>query len=81
MMIVWDEWKRIANLEKHGLDFADLTLDFFQAARIGHTRGNRYMAIGRVNDGTISVVFAALGTEAISVISMRAANSKERRLL
>jgi uncharacterized DUF497 family protein len=28
MMIVWDEPKRQANVEKHGLDFADLTLDF-----------------------------------------------------
>jgi uncharacterized DUF497 family protein len=29
MEIVWDEPKRIANIEKHGLDFADLTFEFF----------------------------------------------------
>ena len=29
MKIVWDEPKRLANLEKHGLDFADLTEVFF----------------------------------------------------
>ena len=34
MMIVWDELKRLANIEKHGLDFADLTMDFFAAAAI-----------------------------------------------
>jgi len=26
--IVWDEPKRLANLDKHGLDFADLDLGF-----------------------------------------------------
>jgi hypothetical protein len=39
------------------------------------------MAIGRLADGTISVVFAALGTEGVSVISMRLASRKERNLL
>lgn len=28
MKLVWDEPKRIANIEKHGLDFADLTFEF-----------------------------------------------------
>lgn len=39
------------------------------------------MAIGRLADGTIAVVFATLGTEAVSVISMRPASRKERNLL
>jgi len=42
---------------------------------------NRHMAIGRLNDGTIAVVFALLGTEGVSVISMRPASRKERSLL
>jgi uncharacterized protein len=29
MKIVWDEPKRFANLDKHGLDFADLNESFF----------------------------------------------------
>lgn len=29
MKIVWDEPKRLANLDKHGLDFADLNETFF----------------------------------------------------
>jgi uncharacterized DUF497 family protein len=28
MKIVWDEPKRLANLDKHGLDFADLNETF-----------------------------------------------------
>lgn len=73
MRIVWDEPKRQANIYKHGLDFADLT--------IVPARGNRLQAVGRLADGTISVVFVALGTEGFSVISMRPASQKERRLL
>jgi uncharacterized DUF497 family protein len=32
--IVWDEPKRLANMTKHGLDFAALTEDFFADALI-----------------------------------------------
>ena len=39
------------------------------------------MVIDRLADGTIAVVFAALGTEGVSVISMRPASLKERILL
>ncbi len=34
MIIVWDEPKRLANIDKHGLDFADLSLEFFERALI-----------------------------------------------
>ncbi len=79
MKIVWDEPKRIANLEKHGLDFAALTLEFFLYAVIDEAKGERMMAIGYL-DGelVIAVVFRPLGSEALSVISMRRANQKER---
>ena len=39
------------------------------------------MAIGRLGDRTIAVVFATLGTEGVSVISMRPASERERSLL
>ena len=81
MFIVWDEPKRIINLSQHGFDFADLTGDFFLSARVVEAKKGRYMAIGRLDDGTIAVVFAKLGTEGISVISMRRADRKERRLI
>ena len=78
MRIVWDEPKRLANLDKHDLDFADLTLAFFEEAVIVPARNRRLAAIGRLADGTLTVIFFQLGTEAISVISMRPASAKER---
>jgi uncharacterized DUF497 family protein len=81
MKIVWDEPKRLANLDKHGLDFADLTLEFFLEAAIIPARSARFQAVGRLGDGTIVVIFATLGSEAISVISMRAARKDERSLI
>ena len=79
--IVWDEPKRQINLAQHGLDFADLDEWFFLDAVMVPAKENRHMAIGRLNDGTIAVVFAVLGTEGVSVISMRPASRKERSLL
>jgi uncharacterized DUF497 family protein len=78
--ITWDEPKRRANLAKHGMDFADLEAGFFETARIVEAKLGRFKALGRFADGTIAVVFAALGTEAIAVISMRAASAAERSL-
>lgn len=78
MIIVWDEPKRLANLDKHGLDFAGLTMDFFVSAVVSSAGKGRYQAIGALGGTVVSVIFAALGSEAISVISMRPANRKER---
>jgi len=81
MKIVWDEIKRSANLRKHGFDFAELEADFFLTAVIRPTRLGRYRAIGRLRNGVIAVIFVYLGREGLSVISMRPASSRERRLL
>jgi uncharacterized DUF497 family protein len=83
MHIVWDEPKRVANLIKHGLDFARLTDGFFLDAMIVAARDDRYKALGRLGDGgrLVVVVFKPLGREALSIISMRSANTKERRSL
>jgi uncharacterized DUF497 family protein len=82
MKIVWDEPKREANIAKHGLDFASLTVAFFEAAHVEAARRNRFLAIGEI-EGTavVVVVFRPLGSEALSVISMRRANKNERSLL
>lgn len=81
MNITWDEPKRLANLAKHeGLDFADLTEEFFLTAIIAPAKARRLKAIGKLHDGTLAVIFAALGSEAVSVISMRPASKVERRL-
>lgn len=81
LMIVWDEPKRQGNLAKHGMDFADLDEEFFLSSTVLPAQKGRHMAIGRLEDGTIAVVFAVLGTEGVSVISMRPASRKERGLL
>lgn len=81
MQIVWDEPKRLANMAQHeGLDFADLTPAFFEAATVIGAKKGRLMALGELEDGhTLAVVFVPLGREALSVISMRRADRKERR--
>ena len=77
--IVWDERKRLSNLDKHGLDFADLTLEFLESAIIVRTKLGRFLAVERLAPAAWStVVFAPLGSEAISVISMRPASRRER---
>jgi uncharacterized protein len=77
--IIWDEPKRLANLDKHGMNFADLNEKFFDQAFVLPASGNRHRAIGVNIHGVICVVFAYYGKEAISVISMRTASSNERK--
>lgn len=81
MRIVWDEHKRLANLDKHEMDFGGLAGEFFVTALILNARDRRLTAIGRFEDGVAMVIFAPLGSEAISVISMRPASARERRYL
>lgn len=81
MLIVWDEPKRRSNREKHGFDFADLDEAFFLHSTIIPAQIGRRMAIGTFSDTVISVVFAYLGSEGISIVSMRRADRNERKLL
>jgi hypothetical protein len=78
--IVWDEPKRRANLDKHGMDFADLNEAFFDNALVLAGYRNRWRAIGINIRGVISVIFATRGTEGVSIVSMRPASKKEREL-
>ena len=79
MKIVWDEHKRIANLQKHGLDFDDVYFFDWDTALITKGHSNRLKAVGRYDDGTAVVIYATLGTEATSIISFRTAGEKERK--
>ncbi|WP_299941239.1 BrnT family toxin [uncultured Nitratireductor sp.] len=81
MKITWDEPKRLANIDKHGLDFASLSLEFFLGAVVVPAKQGRSKAIGKLEDGTIVVIFVNLGSEALSVISMRPARKDERSLI
>ena len=81
VIITWDSAKRLANLDKHGLDFDDLDIDFFMNSLVLRVREGRFKAVRRHSArGVIVVVFATLGTEAVSVISTRPASRKERSL-
>jgi uncharacterized DUF497 family protein len=80
MQIVWDSPKRLWTLQKRGLDFADLAAEFFENAMITGARDGRFKAIGESDGQIVTVIFKPLGSEAISVISMRRSNRKERNV-
>ncbi|MGB0798092.1 MAG: BrnT family toxin [Planktomarina sp.] len=79
-IITWDEPKRAANIAKHGLDFADLTLEYFLSATVVDVHSGRRAAIGTLADGTLTTIFFELGTQGLSVISLRPASAKERQM-
>ena len=79
-ILVWDEPKRQANIAKHGFDFADLTFEFFLLATVIPAHSGRWAAIGELGDGTVTTIFFELGTEALSIISLRPANKREREV-
>jgi uncharacterized DUF497 family protein len=82
MILLWDEPKRISNLAKHGLDFADIKADFdFRTALVTSAKSGRTMLLGLFKGEIIVVIIsAALGTEATAIICLRRANRRERRL-
>lgn len=79
MRIVWDEPKRQTNLRERQLDFADLDLSFFASASVNAAKRGRLMATGEFRGIMLTVIFVPLGSEAISIISMRPASRRERR--
>ncbi len=81
MKIIWDEPKRLANLDKHGFDFADVVYFDWSTALVDATHSNRVKAIGYFEDGTAVVIYAMRGAEAISIVSFRPASAKEGRSL
>jgi uncharacterized DUF497 family protein len=77
--ILWDEPKRRTTLSARGLDFAALDIAFFERATIAPARHGRYRATGGFGGTIIVVIFARLGAEAVSVVSMRPASRRERK--
>jgi uncharacterized protein len=80
MRIVWDDVKRIENIRKHGYDFADVDLGFFQTAVIIPAKDNRFKALNVFAAKVVVVIFYVLGSQGLSVISMRPASRAEREL-
>ena len=84
-MIDWDEPKRLANIAKHGLDFAQFqegfSWDCFLAGAVRPSRVGRvrYRFLGKLAGFAVVVaIVSPLGSEAISILSLRRASRKER---
>ncbi len=83
MQFEWDENKRQANIEKHGIDFADAVKIFdgfvykFQDTRADYGE-DRYVSVGLLNGLEISVVHTTRGDKE-RIISVRRARIKERK--
>ena len=81
MVIIWDELKRLSNFAKPGLDFASLEADFdFETTHITQSKDGRFKAVGMLNSSPVVVIFATLGAEAISIVSLRPESRKERTI-
>ena len=80
----WDERKRMANLEKHGLDFyrAKRVYEAERKITIETTkeggRERRFLDIAVLENSCVALVYTYRG-ESVRIISMRYAKRKERR--
>jgi uncharacterized DUF497 family protein len=83
MRFEWDEQKRLANIEKHGIDFLEAKEiwqdDVLQAPspQAGH-RERRFIAYGLLSGRVIAVVFTWRGNTR-RLISARRARDYERK--
>ncbi|MDH3027631.1 MULTISPECIES: BrnT family toxin [Methylobacterium] len=85
MRFTYDEPKRLANLAKHGFDFAEFeeAFDFdrfaTQVTQPSRTGRDRLKLIGTWYGETVVVVIVSpLGSEAVSIVSVRRADRNER---
>ena len=84
MRYVWDEGKRQTNLQKHGLDFADVAKVFsgplylFEDLRAAYGE-QRMVAFGILHTLTVVVVHVE-ANDTVRVISMRRATRNESNI-
>jgi uncharacterized DUF497 family protein len=84
MIFTWDETKRQANLQKHGLDFADAEKVFSGPMVLFEDQRNDYgeqrmIGIGQLEFLVVLIVHVETD-EQIRIISMRKADSDETDL-
>jgi uncharacterized DUF497 family protein len=84
MRFDWDADKRVSNLAKHGVDFADVTVVFeSRMLVIVDSRKDygeiRYIGIGMSKGGEVTLVWTERD-DMIRLISARRAHAKERAL-
>ncbi|HZF09244.1 MAG TPA: BrnT family toxin [Thermoanaerobaculia bacterium] len=81
MRYAWDEAKRVANLRKHGLDFADAPEVFagptctVEDDRLAY-REKRFLSVGVLRGLPVSIVHTETDHE-IRIISFRKATKRE----
>jgi uncharacterized protein len=78
----WDEEKRLANIEKHGIDFIDAAVLFDNPYLIAAAKTvdgeKRWLATGLIEEIYVTAVFTKRGP-VIRIISMRRARDGERQ--
>lgn len=84
MKIEWDESKRLGNLRKHGIDFADVEIIFSgETVTIEDRRFNylerRYITLGWCRENVVVVAHTETET-VVRVISIRKANHHEQEI-
>jgi uncharacterized protein len=84
MRFEWDEAKRLANLQKHGVDFRDAPEMFTGKMVIALDRRvdygeERYIGFGVLQGRVMAVVFSRRLPDIIRIISLRKANPREQR--
>jgi uncharacterized DUF497 family protein len=82
MRFEWDERKRLANIEKHGLDFFEV-IKVFEAPHVvvpstHEGEEESFLAIG-VFEGRLVTVIYTTRNEVIRIISFRRARHEERQ--
>jgi uncharacterized DUF497 family protein len=79
----WDEAKRLSNLRKHGIDFADAERVFCgftltaEDTRVAYGE-RRFLTLGLLEDQVVSVTHTERGDD-IRIISIRTATKHEAR--
>ncbi|MBX3491539.1 MAG: BrnT family toxin [Parvibaculum sp.] len=77
----WDERKRIANIEKHGIDFVDILPTFgnpMVRKRSDRNDELRYLLIGDSNGREIAIAYKEEAGNVCRIISARQASRNER---
>lgn len=81
MEIVFDPRKRLLILDKRGRGLEALGDDFFAKALAGEARDGRRKTVGRLGRKVVMAIHAQLGAETLSIVSMRSARARERKIL
>jgi uncharacterized protein len=83
MAPAWDEAKRLANILKHGADFASVALFEWESAIVKEDRRRKYGETRQIAKGFIAgrlyILVYIVRDEDIRVISLRRANRREVR--